>query len=80
MGNTRNLSALVPALRGAPGLPIGIPLEAIARHLADVGVSVPSALTDGGCQDRRGCGRNRISEAIGDRALCAPGSGGDCEG
>jgi hypothetical protein len=46
MANARNLSALVQALRGAPGLPIGIPLEAIARHLADAGVIVPSALTD----------------------------------
>ena len=46
MANARNLSALVQALRGAPGLPIGIPLEAIARHLADAGVIVPSALTE----------------------------------
>jgi hypothetical protein len=46
MANARNISALVQALRGAPGLPIGIPLEAIARHLADAGVIVPSALTD----------------------------------
>ena len=43
--NDRNLSALTQALRGAPGL-TGIPLEAIARHLAGRGVLVPAALTD----------------------------------
>ena len=44
--NDRNLAALVQAVRGAPGLPAGIPLEALARHLAGQGVLVPAALTD----------------------------------
>jgi hypothetical protein len=43
--NDRNLTALVQALRGAPGL-TGIPVEAIARHLVAQGVLVPAALTD----------------------------------
>jgi hypothetical protein len=43
--NDRNTSALTQAFRGAPGL-TGIPLEAIARHLAEQGVLVPAALTD----------------------------------
>jgi hypothetical protein len=44
--NDRNITALGQALRGAPGLPAGIPLEAIARHLAAQGVLVPAALSD----------------------------------
>jgi len=43
--NSRNISALVQALRGAPGL-AGIPLEALAHHLSEQGVLVPAALTD----------------------------------
>lgn len=43
--NDRNLTALVQALRGAPGV-AGIPLEALARYLAKQGVLVPAALTD----------------------------------
>jgi hypothetical protein len=46
MANERNISALIQALRGSPGLPIGIPLEALARRLAEAGVLVPAALTD----------------------------------
>jgi hypothetical protein len=46
MANHRNLAALVQALRGAPGLPVGLPLEAIAVHLASAGVLVPAALTE----------------------------------
>jgi hypothetical protein len=46
MFNEQNLAALVQALGGAPGLPAGIPLEALARHLAEQGVLVPAALTD----------------------------------
>ena len=46
MANERNISALVQALRGSLGLPVGIPLEALARHLADDGVLVPASLTD----------------------------------
>ena len=44
--NDRNIAALVQMLRGAPGLPAGIPLEAMAEHLASQGVLVPAALTD----------------------------------
>jgi hypothetical protein len=46
MANKRNIAALVQALRGSPGLPAGIPLEALADHLAEAGVLVPAALTD----------------------------------
>jgi hypothetical protein len=46
MSNDRNISALVQVLRGAPGLPAGIPLEALAQHLAAAGVLYPAALTD----------------------------------
>jgi hypothetical protein len=46
MANKRNIAALIQALRGSPGLPIGIPLEALAQHLAEAGVLVPAALTD----------------------------------
>jgi hypothetical protein len=46
MANERNIAALIQALRGSPGLPVGIPLEALARHLAEGGVLVPAALTD----------------------------------
>ncbi len=46
MANERNVAALVHALRGAPGLPAGVQLEALARHLADAGVLFPVALTD----------------------------------
>ena len=46
MPNDRNISALVQVLRGAPGLPTGIPLEAIAAHLAAAGVVYPADLTD----------------------------------
>jgi hypothetical protein len=46
MPNERNLTALVQALRGSPGLPVGVPLEELARHLAERGVLVPAALTD----------------------------------
>ena len=46
MPNERNVAALIQALRGSPGLPIGVPLEELARHLADHGVLVPAALTD----------------------------------
>ncbi len=46
MPNERNIAALVQALRGAPGLPPDIPLEVIARRLADAGVLFPLALTD----------------------------------
>jgi hypothetical protein len=46
MINERNVAALVQALRGSPGFPVGIPLEVLARHLADAGVLVPAALTD----------------------------------
>jgi hypothetical protein len=46
MANDRNISALVQVLRGAPGLPAGIPLEALAEHLAVAGVLYPAALTD----------------------------------
>jgi hypothetical protein len=46
MANDRNISALVQVLRGAPGLPAGIPLEALAQHLAAAGVLYPAALTD----------------------------------
>ena len=46
MANDRNISALVQVLRGAPGLPPGIPLEALAQHLAAAGVLYPAALTD----------------------------------
>jgi hypothetical protein len=44
--NVRNVSALVQVLRGAPGLPAGIPLEALAEHLAAAGVLYPATLTD----------------------------------
>jgi hypothetical protein len=44
--NDRNISALMQVLRGAPGLPAGIPLEELARHLAAAGVLYPAALTD----------------------------------
>ena len=44
--NDRNISALVQVLRGAPGLPAGIPLEALAEHLTAAGVLYPAALTD----------------------------------
>ncbi len=45
--NDRNVSALVHVLRGAPGLPGGMPLEALAeQHLAAAGVIYPAALTD----------------------------------
>jgi hypothetical protein len=44
--NDRNISALVQVLRGAPGLPAGIPLETLAEHLAAAGVLYPAALTD----------------------------------
>jgi hypothetical protein len=44
--NDRNISALVQVLRGAPGLPAGIPLEALAEHLAAAGVLYSVALTD----------------------------------
>jgi hypothetical protein len=33
-------------LRSAPGLPPGIPLEELARHLAAAGVLYPAALTE----------------------------------
>jgi hypothetical protein len=46
MTNERNLAALIQALRGSPGLPVGAPLEEVARHLAERGVIVPAALTD----------------------------------
>jgi len=46
MSNDRNLTALVQALRSAPGLPAGVPLESLAAHLASQGVLVPAALTD----------------------------------
>jgi hypothetical protein len=46
MANDRNISALIQVLRGAPGLPPGIPLEALASHLAAAGVLYPAALTD----------------------------------
>jgi hypothetical protein len=46
MPNDRNLAALVQALRGAPGLPTGVPLELIATHLAAAGVLVPAAITE----------------------------------
>jgi hypothetical protein len=46
MPNEQNLTALVQTLRGAPGLPTGVPLEALASHLAEQGVLVPAALTD----------------------------------
>ena len=46
MANDRNISALVQVLRGAPGLPAGIPLEELARHLAAAGVLYAAALTD----------------------------------
>jgi hypothetical protein len=46
MVNERNVTALIQALRGSPGLPAGMPLEVLARHLADAGVLVPAALTD----------------------------------
>jgi hypothetical protein len=41
--NDRNISALVQMLRGAPGLPAGIPLEALAEHLAASGFLYPAA-------------------------------------
>ena len=34
MRNVRNISALLQVLRGAPGLPVGIPLETLAEHQA----------------------------------------------
>jgi len=46
MANDRNISALVQVLRGAPALPTGVALEALARHLAASGVLYPAALTD----------------------------------
>jgi hypothetical protein len=46
MANDRNVGALLQVLHNAPGLPAGIALEALARHLADAGVLVPAALTD----------------------------------
>jgi len=46
MPNDRNISSLIQALRGAPGLPLGVPLEELARHLADAGVIIPASLTD----------------------------------
>jgi hypothetical protein len=46
MGNDRNTSALVQVLTGAPGLPTGIPPEALAEHLAAARVPYPVALTD----------------------------------
>jgi hypothetical protein len=46
MANDRNISALVQVLRGAPGVPAGLPLEQLARHLAAAGVLYPAALTD----------------------------------
>jgi hypothetical protein len=46
MSKARNTTALIQLLRGAPGLPSGIPLEVLAQHLADSGVLVPAALTD----------------------------------
>ena len=45
MANDRNISALLQVLRGAPGLPAGLPLEELARHLATAGVLYPAALT-----------------------------------
>jgi hypothetical protein len=45
VANDRNISALVQVLRGAPGVPIGLPLEELARHLAAAGVLYPAALT-----------------------------------
>ncbi len=44
--NDRNLAALEQALRGSPGMPVGVPLEAIAGHLAAQGILAPAALTD----------------------------------
>ena len=46
MSNDRNVTALMQALRDAPGFPTGVPLEALARHLAGQGIIVPAALTD----------------------------------
>src|SRR3954447_3771974 len=46
MANDRNISALIQVLRGAPGVPTGVPLEALAEHLAAAGVLYPAALTD----------------------------------
>jgi hypothetical protein len=44
--NDCNISALVQVLRGAPGLPTGIPLETLAEHLAAAGVLYSAALTE----------------------------------
>ena len=46
MANERNVGALLQVLHNAPGLPAGIDLERLARHLAEAGVLFPSALTD----------------------------------
>ena len=46
MANDRNISALIQVLRGAPGMPAGLPLEELARHLSAAGVLYPAALTD----------------------------------
>jgi hypothetical protein len=46
MANSRNVGALLQVLHNAPGLPAGIELEALARHLAEAGVLFPAALTD----------------------------------
>jgi hypothetical protein len=43
--NDRNVTALALALQGAPGT-AGLPLDAIARHLAGRGVIAAVALTD----------------------------------
>jgi hypothetical protein len=45
IANDRNISALMQVLRGAPGLPAGLPLEELARYLASAGVLYPPALT-----------------------------------
>jgi hypothetical protein len=45
--NDRSVSALVQMLRGAPGLPAGIPLEALGEHLAAAGVLYPAATGQG---------------------------------
>jgi hypothetical protein len=42
----RNISALMEALRGSPGLPARVPLHGIARHLASQGVLAPVAPTE----------------------------------
>ena len=67
--NSRNVLALGEALRGAPGV-TGIPLEALARHLAQRGVLVPAALTDDEAVKIGADAAGNIPTEPGEIALC----------